>query len=334
MATTPPFIEVVGLTKIYPGKHRSGIQDINLNIEQGKITAIIGESGSGKSTLLRSIFGLLTPDEGKVIFEGVRVWGPDEKLIPGHDAMKMVTQHTDDLNLYAKVWDNLAILLPNTDLQAKQERPEKILRQLNMMHLADKRVADLSGGEKQRTAIARALVTQPKLLLLDEPFNQVDTTFRDGLQQDIRRIVKETGLTVIIVSHDPTEVLSMADDLIVVKDGSILERNAPKAMYNDPQNLYTARLLAHCNILLNEEARALRIKGTKERVVIYPEWITPLTTAGESLDWTVKEILFKGAYEEIHLEYGPIEIHLINHELGMYDHYSHINVRVKKFLEF
>jgi ABC-type sulfate/molybdate transport systems ATPase subunit len=293
MANTTPFIQAIALHKVYPGKHQSGVHNINLTIQQGKITGIIGESGSGKSTLLRLLFGLLSPDTGEVRFEGERIWGPAEKLIPGHDAMKMVTQHTDDLNLFAKVWDNIAVLLPNTDMKAKMERPEKVLRQLNMFHLADKRVADLSGGEKQRVAIARALVTHPQVLLLDEPFNQVDTTFRDGLQQDIRKIVKETGLTVVIVSHDPAEVLSMADELVVIKGGEILESGTPKQLYNQPQNLYTARLLSNCNVLMREEARALRVKAVKEQVVIYPEWITPVTT-GKNLDWTVKEILFKG----------------------------------------
>ncbi|WP_345948463.1 ABC transporter ATP-binding protein [Mucilaginibacter sp. PAMB04274] len=333
MVKTTPFLQAIAVNKVYPGKQQSGVKGIDLSIQQGKITAIIGESGSGKSTLLRLMFGLLSVDSGRVEFKGERIWGPEEKLIPGHDAMKMVTQHTDDLNLFAKVWDNIAILLPNTNLQAKQEGTERVLKQLNMHRLADKRVADLSGGEKQRVAIARALVTQPEVLLLDEPFNQVDTTFRDGLQQDIRRIVKETGLTVIIVSHDPAEVLSMADELVVIKDGQILESGVPKNVYNQPKNLYTARLLSHCNVLMREEARALRVKGVKDQVVIYPEWIKPIAT-GKNIEWTIKEILFKGAYEEIHLEYGPIEIHLLNHEPGLFDNYSHMGVQVEKYLEY
>ncbi|WP_345955064.1 ABC transporter ATP-binding protein [Mucilaginibacter sp. PAMB04168] len=333
MVKTTPFLQAIAVNKVYPGKQQSGVKGIDLSIQQGKITAIIGESGSGKSTLLRLMFGLLSVDSGRVEFKGERIWGPEEKLIPGHDAMKMVTQHTDDLNLFAKVWDNIAILLPNTNLQAKQEGTERVLKQLNMHRLADKRVADLSGGEKQRVAIARALVTQPEVLLLDEPFNQVDTTFRDGLQQDIRRIVKETGLTVIIVSHDPAEVLSMADELVVIKDGQILESGVPKNVYNQPKNLYTARLLSHCNVLMREEARALRVKGVKGQVVIYPEWIKPIAT-GKNIEWTIKEILFKGAYEEIHLEYGPIEIHLLNHEPGLFDNYSHMGVQVEKYLEY
>jgi ABC-type lipoprotein export system ATPase subunit len=97
-----PFLQAVSVSKIYPGKQASGIKKTTVTITQGGITAIIGESGSGKSTLLKLLYGLLSPDEGQVLFKGERIWGPAEKLIPGHDAMKMVTQQTDDLNLFAK----------------------------------------------------------------------------------------------------------------------------------------------------------------------------------------------------------------------------------------
>src|ERR1700712_1320396 len=119
---TPTFLQALSISKLYPGDRVSGVSKTSLTIQQGKITAIIGESGSGKSTLLRMLYGLLTPDEGEVQFKGERIWGPVEKLIPGHDAMKMVTQHTDDLNLFAKVWDNVAAMLPATDVKLKEEK--------------------------------------------------------------------------------------------------------------------------------------------------------------------------------------------------------------------
>src|SRR3954469_22017947 len=146
--SSTPFLQGLSISKIYPGERQSGVKNTSLQIQPGKITAIIGESGSGKSTLLRLLYGLLSPDDGEVHFKGDRIWGPEEKLIPGHDAMKMVTQHTDDLNLFAKVWDNVAAMLPATDLKAKQQKTEQVLTQLNMAGMADKRVADLSGGEK------------------------------------------------------------------------------------------------------------------------------------------------------------------------------------------
>jgi ABC-type methionine transport system ATPase subunit len=184
----PHFLQATSITKKYPGERVSGVLDVSITINPGKITAIIGESGSGKSTLMRLLYGLLAPDEGEVQFKGDRIWGPAEKLIPGHDAMKMVTQHTDDLNLFAKVWDNVAVLLPNTNIQAKEEKVATALSLLNMTKLANSRVFDLSGGEKQRVALARAIITRPEVLLL--PDSKGDRTYSDhGIARSIRSVI-------------------------------------------------------------------------------------------------------------------------------------------------
>jgi len=302
-------------------------------VQPGKITAIIGESGSGKSTLLKLLYGLLSPDTGEVQFKGARIWGPEEKLIPGHDAMKMVTQHTDDLNLFAKVWDNVAAMLPATDLAAKQQKTEQVLKQLNMLHMAERRVADLSGGEKQRVAIARAIITRPQVLLLDEPFNQVDASFREGLQRDIRQIVKETGLTVIMVSHDPAEVLSMADELIVLQNGEIIEHGHPKSLYQLPKNLYTAQLLSNCNVLTASEAQLCGVHITNAHAVIYPEWIK-LKVITPNKSWVVKQVLFKGFYEDLILEQKGVSLRIVNEEPGKYTEGDKVAVRVGKWLEY
>ncbi|MES2428385.1 MAG: ABC transporter ATP-binding protein [Bacteroidota bacterium] len=328
-----PFLQATAITKTYPGERVAGVKKTDLTIAPKKITAIIGESGSGKSTLLRLLYGLLSPDEGTVQFKGERIWGPEEKLIPGHDAMKMVTQDTDGLNVYAKVWDNVAVLMPNTDIGAKEERTQQVLKQLNILHLADKQAFFLSGGEKQRVAIARALITRPEVLLLDEPFNQVDTSFREGLQQDIRQVVQDTGLTVIMVSHDPAEVLSMADELIVLKEGEIIETGHPKALYENPQNLYTAKLLTNCNVLTKEDAKLCSINTKADNVVIYPEWATP-TSSWTRKNWTVKQVLFKGSYEDLLVEKDNITLRLLNDEPGKYTIGDKVHIKINRYLEF
>lgn len=328
-----PFLQAVSVSKIYPGVTPSGVKDISIEIEPGKITAIIGESGSGKSTLLRMLYGLLSPNEGTVNFKGERIWGPEEKLIPGHDEMKMVTQHTDDLNLFARVWDNVAAMLPSTNVKLKEEKTEAVLRQLNMMQMAYKRVADLSGGEKQRVAIARAIITRPQVLFLDEPFNQVDTSFREGLQHDIRQIVRESGITVVMVSHDPAEVLSMADELVVIQNGEIVEAGPPKKLYQSPANLYTAELLSNCNVLTAEEANICGITATKEAVVVYPEWIR-LSATPDNMLWTVREVLFKGFYEDLLLEYRDVIIRVVNGENERFKPGDMIGIKVRKWLEY
>jgi len=171
------------VSHVFEGRNKVvAVKDVHFSIHEGEITAIIGESGSGKSTLLKLIYGLLEPATGELRYRGWQIPTRKDKLIPGHDAMKLVSQGFDDLNLFAKVWDNIASQLPNTNIERKQSKTQEILAKLKISHLAQQRIADLSGGEKQRVAIARALINEPEVLLMDEPFNQVDAAFRDALQ--------------------------------------------------------------------------------------------------------------------------------------------------------
>ncbi|HWK99530.1 MAG TPA: ABC transporter ATP-binding protein [Parapedobacter sp.] len=304
-----PLIHGENMSRTFAGKEPIvAVRDLSFGIPEGKITAIIGESGSGKSTLLKLIYGLLEPDDGEVRYRGWRVPNPREKLIPGHDAMRMVSQGFDDLNTYANVWDNVASQLSNTDLEGKFRETEASLRRLRIAHLAKQRIADLSGGEKQRVALARALVNNPEVLLMDEPFNQVDAAFRETLQRDIRNIVEETGLTVVLVSHDPAEVLAMADELIVLKAGRLMATGQPAHLYRQPPNAYTARLLAKSNILETAEAQQLGI-DTSTAVAIHPEWLS--ITENEQGRFTVQDVQFKGFYQLVTVQHKTITLNVI-----------------------
>ncbi|GAA4798931.1 ABC transporter ATP-binding protein [Olivibacter ginsenosidimutans] len=330
------YIHVERLSKRFSDKPDSlGLRDLSFELEEGNITAIIGESGSGKTTLLRLIYGLLKPDTGMVYFKGRKIPNPEDKLIPGHESMRLVSQHFDDLNTYANVWDNVASRLSNTNLQEKQEKTEIALSSLNILRLARQRVADLSGGERQRVAIARALVTGPEVLLMDEPFNQVDASFRDHLQRDIRKIVDEIGLTVIMVSHDPAEVLAMANALLVLKDGQLMASGSPKRLYNDPPNGYTARLLAKSNVLVAEEMAALLPEVTIEgkEMIIHPEWIQIIESENEAM-FTIQAILFKGFYEEIVLSRNTLELRCINHFPNRYQVGQRVMIEIVDYKVF
>jgi len=333
MSELQPFLQINNVTKSYEGNVFSGIKEVSLEIQKGKITAIIGSSGSGKSTLLNLIYGLITADEGTVYLEGERVWGPDVKLIPGHDAMKMVTQQSDHLNHYAKVWDNVASLLPNTNLDYKSAKTTEVLQQLRLLDLKNRRIADLSGGERQRVSIARALAASPKVLLLDEPFNQVDASFRENLQQDIRSIVAATGLTVLIVSHDPQEVLSLADELVVLKAGEIVETGTPQKLYNQPKKLYTAQLLANGTVFTGTKTEFLSLETSTQSFIIYAEDVY-VDQKGIGISCNIKSILFKGFYEELILQKEDISFKMINLEIGKYAVNEEVNISVKRFLIF
>lgn len=325
-----PAIELEQVTKIYQTQPCAGVESVSLSIQKGTINVIAGASGSGKSTLLKLIAGLLSPDSGEVRYSGKRVLGPSEKLIPGHEAMKVVAQDFN-LNIYAKVYDNIAGLLSNSDLKGKQRKTLEVMEFLRIDHLAQKRAVDLSGGEQQRVAIARAIITGPEVLLLDEPFSQVDAMFKNELRADIRRMATYLGITVVLVSHDPVDGLSMADKMMIIKDGVLVEEGSPKMLYHDPKELYTATLLTNCNVISADEALVLGITTNKDQVVIYPEWID-IAQGGQ--EWLVKECLFKGFYEEILLEHEGVPLRALNTKPGLYKNNSIIKAEIRKYREY
>lgn len=325
-----PIISVKNLSKQYQTEQRAGIANISFDIKRGNIVAILGESGSGKSTLLKCIYGLLKTDAGEVSFKGKRILGPDEQLIPGHKEMKMVTQDFS-LNIYAKVYDNIAAMLSNTDVQAKRAKTTEMMEHLHIEHLKDKKITQLSGGEQQRVAIARAMVSDTAVLLLDEPFSQVDALLKNQLRADIKRIAAETGLTVIMVSHDPADGLFLADELLILKDGTLLQSGVPAQVYNHPGHIYTARLLGNAVVLDAADAAVLGLDITAGQAVFYPEWVS-LKSSWNSRRFEVKDVYYKGFYEELLLERNNVKIRAIQLNRGEHKKNDHVQAHISHFL--
>lgn len=327
-----PIISLNNLTKNYSADIPSGVRDVTFSIEPGKIISIVGESGSGKSTLLKLIYGLVSPDSGFVYFKDKLVRGPAEKLIPGHDKMKMVTQDFN-LNVFAKVYENIASMLPNTDLKAKREETVEMMEFLRIDHLANKRVTDLSGGEQQRVAIARAIITEPEVLLLDEPFSQVDALLKNELRADIDRLAKYLGITVILVSHDPVDGLSLANQMVILRQGQLQEQGVPKDLYNNPRRLYTAQLLANCNVLTGADAQLIGLRTNKSSVALYPEWIRIREGLHQNI-FDVKGSIFKGFFEELIIERDNVSLRALNINVGAYKNGDKVSVEIDRFLDF
>jgi ABC-type spermidine/putrescine transport systems, ATPase components len=325
-------ISVKNLTKQYQTEQASGVKNISFDIKKGNIVAIIGESGSGKSTLLKCIYGLLKVDSGEVLFEGKRILGPDEQLIPGHKQMKMVTQDFS-LNIYAKVYDNIASMLSNTNVQSKHDKTMAMMAHLHIMHLKEKKITELSGGEQQRVAIAKALVSDTSVLLLDEPFSQVDALLKNQLRADIKRIAADTGVTVIMVSHDPADGLFLSDELLILKDGQLLQTGKPSHIYHHPDHIYTAQILGNAVVLNADDALKLGIDATKEHVVFYPEWVE-LKSSWNSRRFEVKDVYYKGFYEELLLERNGVKIRAIQLNRGEHKKNDHVQANIGHFLEF
>lgn len=325
-------ITLRNISKHYATSNTFGVSDISISIAKGSFVAIVGESGSGKSTLLKLIYGLLTPDTGEVLFKGKHVDGPLERLIPGHDRMKMVTQDFN-LNTYAKVYDNIASMLSNADLKSKRQKTMEMMEFLRIDKLANKRVVELSGGEQQRVAIARAIITEPEVLLMDEPFSQLDAVLKSLLRADLRNLSKNLGITIIIVSHDPVDGLSLADELIVLKDGSLIEKGEPFKLYNFPKDIYTAKLLADCNVLNNESARQIGIESNSPIVAIHIEDAV-VSKSLNSHEFVLINTFFKGFSEELLLKKEGVTIRALNLEVGRFKIGETLPITIKKYLEF
>jgi ABC-type sugar transport system ATPase subunit len=310
----------------------AGVSEINLSIQKGNFVSIVGESGSGKSTLLKIIYGLLAPDSGEVFFKGRHLEGPLEKLIPGHDSMKMLSQDFN-LNIYARVYENIESMLSNEDLKGKKQKAIDMMKLLGIEHLANKKIVELSGGEQQRVALARAIITEPEVLLLDEPFSQLDALLKTQFRADLKHLCDHLGITIIMVSHDPVDGLTLANEIIILKDGKLIESGRPQDLYANPLHIYTAKLLGNAFVLPADEARVLGIRTKMDSVMIYPEWVQ-LKGGWSSKSYQVKEVFFKGFYEDLLLERNGIELIAINQKPGSYEKGDKVQVIIGRYLEF
>ncbi len=257
------------------GKQLNGnvvLQDISFSQKKFQKLAIVGESGSGKSTLLKIIGGLIQPDSGDVLFEDKHVEGPNERLIPGHPQMAYLSQHFELRNNY-RVEEILeyANTLPESEAQSLYEI-------CHIKHLLKRKTDQISGGEKQRIAMARLLTGAPKLFLLDEPFSNLDNLHRNTLRSVIRAMGEKLGITFLIVSHDPADALGWADEIIVMKSGQIIQQDIPGTVYRQPVNEYAAGLFGTYNAFTKTEAARFgeipKAYGNRKQYFIRPEAFT------------------------------------------------------------
>ncbi len=244
-------LEINNLFFTYPNR-TTLFSNLNLKIDSGKIIALAGESGCGKSTLLSLIYGLMDWQSGEIIFDGRKLLGPKANLVPGEAEMKFVAQNYD-LMPYATVYDNVGKFLSNINLQAKREKVMELLEVVGLEDFAGRFPKDLSGGQQQRVSIARALSVTPKLLLLDEPFSNLDFSRKLKLRKNLFEYVKKENLTLIISTHNIPEIMPWLDQIILLQEGRLIQNDSPAETYKNPYNEYVARLFGEVNVFSEDE---------------------------------------------------------------------------------
>lgn len=259
------------------------INGLSFVAQQGQNIAVIGESGCGKSTLLKLIYGLYDLDSGTINYNGNPILGPKYNLIPGEDYIKYLAQDFD-LMPYITVEENVGKFLSNIYRDKKKARVQELLEMVEMTEFAKVKAQYLSGGQQQRVALARVLALEPQILLLDEPFSQIDAFRKNALRRNVFQYLKEKKITCIIATHDSTDALSFSDETIVMQHGKIIVKDAPQNLYRSPQNKYIASLFGEVN--------ELELNGKVH--LVYPHQLK-LDPKGK-LKCVVQQSYFKGGY--------------------------------------
>ena len=302
-------INLVGITKSFDGE--MVLDDLNLYIRENEFLTLLGPSGCGKTTTLRILGGFENPDKGSVIFNGADI----THLPPNKRQLNTVFQKYA-LFTHMTIAENIAFGL-KIKKKSKAYIDDKIkyaLKLVNLEGFENRKPDSLSGGQQQRIAIARAIVNEPKVLLLDEPLGALDLKLRQDMQYELIRLKNELGITFIYVTHDQEEALTMSDTIVVMNQGYIQQIGTPEDIYNEPQNAFVADFIGDSNILNGTmiEDRLVEILGARFRcvdegfgknkpvdVVIRPEDIDLLKPEEGTITGVVTHLIFKGVHYEM-----------------------------------
>ena len=302
-------IRLKGISKSFDGE--TVLDNMDLEIHDKEFITLLGPSGCGKTTTLRIVGGFETPDEGDVYFGGKRI-----NDVPPYERQVNTVFQKYALFPHLNVFDNIAfgLRLRKTPDQEIKDKVKEMLKMVNLKGFERRRVETLSGGQQQRVAIARALINQPKVLLLDEPLAALDLKLRKDMQNELKNIQHQTGITFIFVTHDQEEALSMSDTVVVMANGRIQQIGSPTDIYNEPVNAFVADFIGESNILdgvMAEDYKARFAghlfkcvdkgfdKNEAVDIVVRPEDVDVVAPEAGMLRGLVTGVTFKGVHYEI-----------------------------------
>ena len=312
-------IELRHISKVYSDNGFKAVDDFNLEVKRGEFVTFLGPSGCGKTTTLRMIAGFEMPTSGEILLNG-----EDISQLPANKRPINTVFQRYALFPHMNIYDNIAFGLKLKKLP-KEEIRKKVKRVLDIVDLEgfeNRKISTLSGGQQQRIAIARALVNEPEILMLDEPLGALDLKMRQEMQLELKHMHDELGITFIYVTHDQEEALTMSDKIVVLSKGRIQQIGTPEDIYNEPQNAFVADFIGESNIFKGIMTGHMKVRfcggefmgmddvaeGTLVDVVVRPEDVIITKPEDGVVEGEVVSVIFKGMHYEVTVESGKYEM--------------------------
>ncbi len=312
-------IELKHISKVYDDNGFKAVDDFNLEVKRGEFVTFLGPSGCGKTTTLRMIAGFELPSGGEILLNG-----EDISRLPANKRPINTVFQRYALFPHMNIYENIAFGLKLKKLP-KDEIKKKVKRVLSIVDLEGfetRKISTLSGGQQQRIAIARALVNEPEILMLDEPLGALDLKMRKEMQLELKSMHDRLGITFIYVTHDQEEALTMSDKIVVLSEGKIQQIGTPEDIYNEPKNAFVADFIGESNIFKGIMTGHMKVRfcggefigmddvaeGTLVDVVVRPEDVILTNSEEGTVIGEVTSVIFKGMHYEIAVESGKYEM--------------------------
>ncbi|WP_208585573.1 ABC transporter ATP-binding protein [Gracilibacillus suaedae] len=335
-------LSIENLSKIYPTGE--GVQNIDFHVNEGELVTLLGPSGCGKTTVLRSVGGFIDPTSG-----AIKISNKEVHHLPSEKRPSAMVFQSYNLWPHMTVFDNLAFSLKLKKVKKKeiQMKVEEVLTLVHLTGMEKKYPSELSGGQQQRIALARALLLEPEVLLLDEPFSALDAKLRHELREELREIQSKRNLTMLFVTHDQEEALSISDKIVVMNNGHIEQIDNPQEVYNAPNSLFVAQFIGRMNFIKGKSVNNTIQIGDLTfihndaytgdvTIGIRPEDIQLATANTRNIEAQIDKIMMLGHFAEITLKtmIGSLKMFVDRQQMEQFVLKSTIPIQLNNFLVF